>query len=568
MNATSLRHILSFLLILLLAGCGTPAERQVRQTLRCVEEVLAEHPDSALTLLTPLDTVSLAGEEQAWYAVLRTQADYKLNHPVTDSLPLLATAYYGTPRRPHYRAAMAWYYQGCAYKEMGKDYDAIASLLTASSLFPDTLGRYASFCQFELGKLYLDHLMLKEAVQHFQSYQQSSACQDDSLFAAYADYYLGRTYLYQKQYDKAEANFLSIIHSAAVIGKPYRDDAVFQLSKIAYYHHHDDNKALALLNDYIDASAQKDQIGAAYSLKADILRNLGSLDSAYAYYQKSIVCKPDVNTSCWSNKGLADLSGLLGHGDSTAYYISNYTLMLDSVYKKNHQETIDSIRARHQLELHCRDEAAHDFRMQVYYASVLAVAIVSFLIVTLLMDRKRKNTILHFHQQMSDIRLEQISHSSNDDIELDDDDASKDNLSNVAKSSMSISRSEYFTKQIEVCRRQFAESEWASLLNDNRANIKLGKKLNVSKSEALIRYTTDLLSNVLVELLNDHPELHRYDLEYCAMAILQFKVDEMAYCTQATAHAYYCRSSRIKKVLSDDWYKIVFGKPKTTSPVT
>lgn len=101
MNATSLRHILSLLLLLLLAGCGTPAERQVRQTLRCAEEVLAEHPDSALTLLTPLDTMSLAGEEQAWYAVLRTQADYKLYHPLTtDSLPLLATAYYGTPRRP------------------------------------------------------------------------------------------------------------------------------------------------------------------------------------------------------------------------------------------------------------------------------------------------------------------------------------------------------------------------------------------------------------------------------------------------------------------------------------
>ena len=534
-NFAASRH---FLLILLLAGCGTPAERQVRQTLRCAEEVLAEHPDSALTLLTPLDTMSLAGEEQAWYAVLRTQAVYKLWRPVTDSLPLLATTYYGTPRRPHYRAAMAWYYQGCAYKEMGKDYDAIASLLTASSLFPDTLSRYASFCQFELGKLYLDHLMLKEATQHFHSYQQSSACQDDSLFAAYADYYLGRTYLYQKQYDKAEANFLSIIHSASVIGKPYRDDAIFQLSKIAYYHHHDNNEALALLNEYIDASAQKDQIGAAYSLKADILRDLGSLDSAYAYYHKSIVCKPDVNTSCWSNKGLADLSGLLGHGDSTAYYISNYTLMLDSVYKKNHQETIDSIRARHQLDFRLQQAEYEKNRLVILLSAAVLTLLLLFLFLYTRADRRRKQEQLRLVQQL---RAKEV-----EIMEL--------NALLPADRSRLLA---LYRQEAAVCRSLALSQESVRRLSIGRNK---AQSLSVQEHDALLAAVRESYVTLFQKVHSDGSFMSEQDRDICALSHLQIPTHDIAEILVVAEETVRTHKHRMKQKLDSDLFQLFFEK--------
>ena len=208
------RHLLfQFLLLLLLTGCGTPVERQVRQTLRCAEEVLAEHPDSALTLLTPLDTMPLAGEEQAWYAVLRTQADYKLNHPVTDSLPLLATAYYGTPRRPHYRAGMAWYSLGCVYTEHNDDPRAIDVYLKARDLFPDTLCRYYALTEQNLGRHYLNKWMFAEAKEVLTSCRAHLVELSDSTRVPFADFYLSYANLVLGDYEAAEKGYGSVLHN-------------------------------------------------------------------------------------------------------------------------------------------------------------------------------------------------------------------------------------------------------------------------------------------------------------------------------------------------------------------
>ena len=50
------------------------------------------------------------------------------------ALPLIATRYYGT-RHKTQRAALAQHYLGCAYKDMGRDIEAIDAMLRATTLF-------------------------------------------------------------------------------------------------------------------------------------------------------------------------------------------------------------------------------------------------------------------------------------------------------------------------------------------------------------------------------------------------------------------------------------------------
>ena len=101
--------------------------------------------------------------DAALYALLRTQADYKCRVRLTsDSLPLIATNYYGTKRKSQ-RAALAQHYLGCTYIEMHRDLDAIEAQLRATSLFPDTTYKYFAHSLLDLGRLYIKHYMVDSA---------------------------------------------------------------------------------------------------------------------------------------------------------------------------------------------------------------------------------------------------------------------------------------------------------------------------------------------------------------------------------------------------------------------
>ena len=87
---------------------------------------------AAALVLDSIDSSTLRGEEAALYALLKTQADYKGYKRLTsDSLPLIATHYYGTRRKTE-RAALSQYYLGCAYGDMHRDLDAIDAAFAAA----------------------------------------------------------------------------------------------------------------------------------------------------------------------------------------------------------------------------------------------------------------------------------------------------------------------------------------------------------------------------------------------------------------------------------------------------
>ena len=196
-----------------------------RDALQHAEALMESDPHAARALLDSIDPPPtppvregrlspLRGSGKgvfALYALLRTQADFKCYVRLTsDSLPLIATEYYGT-RRKTQRAALAQYYLGCTYSDMSRDLDAIDAFLRATTLFPDTTNKYYAYSFYELGKLYLKHEKKHEALDAFLHYRCSDACQSDSVNIGYADINLGRTYLYMEKAEEAEPFFLRVI---------------------------------------------------------------------------------------------------------------------------------------------------------------------------------------------------------------------------------------------------------------------------------------------------------------------------------------------------------------------
>ena len=129
---TRFRTVIYLLLLATLCmGCG--GHGHMRQLER-LEAQLDTAPEAVRLALDSIPFASLGDEERALYAILRTQADYKCDLPLTtDTLIRHAVNYYQTSH-PDYRAAMAHYSLGCVYTELGDNEEAIHTRASAVRL--------------------------------------------------------------------------------------------------------------------------------------------------------------------------------------------------------------------------------------------------------------------------------------------------------------------------------------------------------------------------------------------------------------------------------------------------
>ena len=167
---------LSFQAIVFFTSCRDATYRELAR----IEQIMETDPAKADSLLSVIPEPAKA-RQRALYAILKTQLDYKNYRPVSDlDLIIDATDYYGI-RKKDYHAAMAWYSLGCAYSDSNNDMAAIDAYLKAKDLFPDTLIRYYALTEQNLGKHYLNRLMLPEATEQYRLCLANATSHSDGL---------------------------------------------------------------------------------------------------------------------------------------------------------------------------------------------------------------------------------------------------------------------------------------------------------------------------------------------------------------------------------------------------
>ena len=559
-------------LLVLIVGyslCGCRSPRDERDRLRRAEMLMDSLPAVSLSLLDSVSSDRLRGNDVPLYALLKSQADYRNEIPfTTDSLILLAAQHYGTHRKST-RAALSQYYLGCAYKNLGRDTDAIDALLRATYLFPDTTSRYYALSYFELGRLYIYHNINDKSVEALQKYKESPDCVLYPVFDAITDYFIALAYLYKEEYQKSDSLFRDVINNP-YLTEDYRIDSYFQLAKINYYDYHNIDKAAEYLYYEMNLFPEKDRnkIGGSYAILGDIWKERQNVDSSYYYFKKSIQCinSPYVHShSYWE---LAKLSVQKNQIDSIFPFINLYETANDSIEQYENKVKIFEIENRHHQEIENRETELENLRTKVLYGSMSVFAFVLCAFALILADRKRKVEIIQFQKQLNDIKQQQIELALPDELPEDEDNDEKDVRSSVYDSDVStmavasLPELAFHQQRIQLCRQQFDLSDWKRHIYSHPSDVAEGRKMSQERREKLTHYIDDLFVDVFFYLAQENPKLTKIDLHYCAMAILGLDFAQMAYCTSASAHAYHCRQGRMKDKLSDEWYKLIYGKEK------
>lgn len=147
--------LLTILLITIVMGCS---RTHTDHRLVLADSLMWTAPDSALHILNAINSHTLQGDEnQAYHALLLTQAQFRCNIPLTtDTLITKAVDYYSdNHNREHYTRALL--YKGGAYEDMNLPIDAMRYYKMAEDNADTTDYRNLAQLSLRMGKLYYDN---------------------------------------------------------------------------------------------------------------------------------------------------------------------------------------------------------------------------------------------------------------------------------------------------------------------------------------------------------------------------------------------------------------------------
>ena len=545
--------VLPLLAVLLLTSCARHSA--VWPQLLEAEKLLDADLPAAAALIDSVDTSPLRGEDAALYAILKTQADYKRDIRIpSDSLPRLATDYYGNPHRKSYRAAMAWYSLGCYYTEAKNDELGIESYLHAVSLFPDTLVRYYALSEQNLGTHYLVQDLYDNALHYFSLYKNHPYCQEDSLLICYADYFLGQTNQRMLRFSEAARCFHSVISNSSSPAK-YRNYSLFQLAKNAYSEDHDLASSLGYLNLFTERMDGR-TFGASLALKGRIFQDLQLPDSAYDCFLEATQLSDDDYTLCFSYQQLNTLSAELHRYDSLQVFFQHYVEMSQKLNDSFRQEEISRIENDHTVELYKR-------KVISYVRAAIALFLLLLLGAVLWMVIRKKRTLqraVNFHADIQENQQRELELcvADNADSEedpfpvADEEPAAQPAALNEALLTIRRQRMDFYRTHFQ------GTDSWKRLSSLDRIVLespKSNEKLRLQIKEELMA----VCSGFAWELSLESPSLTEVERLYCSCVMLGLKEEEILFVTDTTHRALITKKCRIRKKISPEWNHLLFS---------
>jgi len=383
-----------------LMGCVDNRLSKVEQLMDC-DVVTAD------SLINSMD-VPTAKRDQALYAMLKTQIDYKMYRIIpNDRLIRIATDYYGTKQKD-YHAAMAWYSLGCVYNELHDDALAIESFLKAKDLFPDTILRYYALTEQNIGDVLFRKDMLKEASDMYKRTKAVSELLNDSVLIAYSDFKQSLIHLQNEDFEISNTLLQGFLNNPN-LSLFNRLEAYLGMAKIATYHEKDYYKSNSW-TDYCISS--KSHRAAGFNQRGINYLYLNQIDSAIICFNESMSNQRDIYTEYSNYSCLAESYIRLNQPDSSLHYFTLCDMAVESIGTLLNHEEITSILLSHSEERNRIDITRMKYKL--YTSIIITSVILMFVSIIYLIqrDRSRKQYYIDKH----DILLESVSIGTGDTL--------------------------------------------------------------------------------------------------------------------------------------------------------
>ena len=310
---------------------------------RKVENLMPQHPDSALMLLEQIENKeNLSRKDKAHYSLLLTEAEDKtyVTH-TTDSLISIAADYYEKTDDLG-RKAKAWYYKGRINQDLGHPLKAQEYYLKAlrdEEKIEDhaLLGRIHN----HIGMLYAYQKVYEKALPFQKKAVENFHLLSDSTGQVFALRDLGRTFLMLGLQD---SSIICNQKAIALMRKRIIPSVYTELAGL-YIDRQRMEEAHGLLRTSLQNVAKPQAKYPVYLVLGELYKKSGQIDSARFYLQACINSAPLPETRAGGLFHLKEIALEKGQWEQAALLSKQYELLKDSIEQGKNAESIRNVQA-------------------------------------------------------------------------------------------------------------------------------------------------------------------------------------------------------------------------------
>lgn len=468
------------MITLLPCACRRTYESKRGDFLR-FEQLMPSDPDSVLSSLQTIDQERLSRGEQAWYYLLKTEAEDKLyREHTTDSLIAFARDYYAsTGDIP--RLAKAFYLSGRIHTDWKEWERATEEFLKAKELTEESedwglKGRIEEYLGYVSWKNDLDETALSYYRQAYSYYLRTS----NNVDIAYALKGMGNAWGSLKQMD---STFLTLEKALKVAEKTDEWQLKAELyRRIGFLYREKRNYKTSEKYTRKAIAISIDVPVLYYTDLCNLYLQTNQYDSIYVFAQKILLSNPDLRSRCLANYYLSEWAQNVGCLEDAIQYRKKYETLADSI---RHQKNTELVGERQHKYIQDRLVDKHIESNSVKIFLIIVILLISAFVITYLIKYIRKERTKNLKsesrvQELLDVihkNEEQIAYLQTKEIENAQKEAiieqlkennheilKKINAINIARCQKHINLRKLYSKRI-LCER-YTEAMWQKLVDD------------------------------------------------------------------------------------------------------
>lgn len=472
--------LLIVLITLLPCACRRTYESKRGDFLR-FEQLMPSDPDSVLSSLRTIDPEQLSRGEQAWYYLLKTEAEDKLyREHTTDSLIAFARDYYAsTGDIP--RLAKAFYLSGRIHTDWKEWERATEEFLKAKELTEESRdwglkGRIEEYLGYVSWKNDLDETALSYYRQAYSYYLRTS----NNVDIAYALKGMGNAWGSLKQMD---STFLTLEKALKVAEKTDEWQLKAELyRRIGFLYREKRNYKTSEKYTRKAIAISIDVPVLYYTDLCNLYLQTNQYDSIYVFAQKILLSNPDLRSRCLANYYLSEWAQNVGCLEDAIQYRKKYETLADSI---RHQKNTELVGERQHKYIQDRLVDKHTESNSVKIFLILVILLISAFIVAYLIKYMKKERaknlksesrvqellyVIHKNkEQIAYLQTKEIENAQKQAIieqlkENNQEILKKINAINIARCQKHINLRKLYSKRI-LCER-YTEAMWQKLMED------------------------------------------------------------------------------------------------------